>query len=302
MQNKFLILFILIFLVSGCTDVQLKKSGTGEVTPDKILAERGAPAVGTLEDALLKSAQESSQKREYKKAAQLYLQLSQRVPDNDVYQLAHAESLRLSGDFKEAQKAFDAIVRKHPESLSAHEGRGLTLLASGEVDDAIKVLTPILQRDETRWRTANAIGIALSIKKQHDQALYYYRNALQHSENNPSILNNLGLTLAINEDYERAVKSLDMAQKYVDKSDSNSVKKIATNLAMVYALSGDMTKAENTARPHMTESELYNTMGHFAKMTKDSELAKTYLNMALSSSKQYYDTAWKNLEAIDNKR
>lgn len=299
MQNKLLIVFVAGLMLSGCTRMQLEKTGNDDVTPDKIIATRGGPDVGTLESALLESAKETTARGEYRKAAEIYLQLTQRAPDNDVYQLAYAESLRRSGQFQEALKAFEGVIKDHPDSLVAHEGRGLTLLAMGQVEESIKVLTPVLQRDSTRWRAANGIAIALSIQKNYDQAVYYYRAALQHSDNNPSILNNLGLTLAIQKDYDKAVKALELAQRYVDKANNEDVKRIATNLSMVYALSGDMTKAEDTVRPYMTEAELYNAMGHFAAMAHDDDLAKTYLDMALSSSKKYYGTAWKNLEELE---
>jgi Flp pilus assembly protein TadD len=136
------------------------------------------------------------------------------------------------------------------------------------------------------------------MQQKFDEAIVQYRAALDASDSNPSVLNNLGLALAIKEDYPRAIKSLERARSRTDQMNEEDAKRIGLNLARVYGLSGDMEKAESTARPFVTGAELYNNLGHYAVMAKNKELARTYLNMALTNSKEHYERAWENLKEL----
>lgn len=290
------VLVATLHLLAGCQHVPGKYDGA--VTPDEILSSRGAPETGTLESAVLKSAEDAVKDKKYTRAAQLYEQLVQRVPTNESYQLNYAEMARRAGWYAKAKDAYDAFLKKHSEHVMALEGKGLCLLALGEVDEAKTVLEKVVTQDGGRWHTLNGLGILASMKEQYDVALKYYRDALNASENNPAVLNNLGLTLAIREDYPKAIRSLELARKFVGPEREVDGKRIGLNLAMVYGISGDMEKAEETAKPYLSESELYNNLGHYAYLADKKDLAQTYLNMALTSSKDYYETAWKNLKKI----
>lgn len=291
--------FIAALLLSACAGAA-SRNGV-QVKPDEAVATFGGPEVGTMEAALYNSAGEAFKKEEFSKSMQLYGQLVSRYPEKLEYLFHFAEAARRAGHYDDAQKAYVEFLKRNPDRMDAQEGRGLTQLAMGEVDRAIRTLSSVMQQDNRRWRTINALGVALSIKNKPDDALKYYREALNLDEQNPSILNNIGLTLAIKDDYERAIRALQLASKYYDGNELGR-KRIDLNLAMVYGLSGDMEAAEATAKRHLSQSELYNNLGHYAFLADNKELARTYLNMALTKSPDHYEKAWKNLEELKKGR
>jgi Flp pilus assembly protein TadD len=272
-----------------------------DITPEALVEKSGKDVkFEGVNASVEKTAKKALDDGNFAKAAQYYKQLMNEDPKSDVYHLAYAEALRRSGDYGMALNTYESFIRKHPESLVAHEGRGLTLLAQGEVTRSLEVLDTVRQRDNTRWRTLNGIGVGLTIQKKNEDALQYFREALKHSENNPSILNNIGLTLAVMDDYPRALKALEMAVR-MHKGPEKEREHIDLNRAMVMGISGDMDGAEKVAGQYLKKPELYNNLGYYAYLANDKELAKTYLNMALTQSPEYYKKAWDNLQQVMKK-
>jgi hypothetical protein len=72
------------------------------------------------------------------------------------------------------------------------------------------------------------------------------------------------------------------------------------NLALVYASAGKLPEARKIAEAYLSGPSLNNNLGLYAHLAKDDNLAKSYLNMALTESKTYYGKAWDNLEAINS--
>lgn len=291
-----------VTFLSSCQQMtQTFPSLDNDVTPEVLVEKSGKDVkFEGVNASLLKTAQKAMEDGNYAKAAQFYKQLMNEDPKGDLYQLAYAEALRRSGDYGMALNTYEAFIRKHPDSLVAHEGRGLTLLAQDDVTRALEVLDTVRQRDGTRWRTLNGIGVGLAIQKKNEDALQYFREALKYNENNSSVLNNIGLTLAIMDDYPRALKALDLAVR-MHKGPTKDLERIDLNRAMVMGISGDLDGAEKVAGQYLKKPELYNNLGYYAYLANDRELAKTYLNMALTQSPEYYKKAWDNLQQVMKK-
>jgi Flp pilus assembly protein TadD len=111
------------------------------------------------------------------------------------------------------------------------------------------------------------------------------------------VLNNVGLTLAIDKQYDKAIVALQKGVALAPQ-EGDEKKRLALNLALVYGITGNMAAAEETAKPYLTPAGLDNNMGYYAHLAKDDELAKTYLNMALTKSPVYYQRAWDNLDTV----
>jgi hypothetical protein len=82
------------------------------------------------------------------------------------------------------------------------------------------------------------------------------------------------------------------------QSGSNELKNLDLNLALVYAVDGKLDEAEQAATPYLTKEGLYNNMATYSNLSKHGDLAKIYLNMALTQSSTYYERAWNNLGAL----
>lgn len=122
------------------------------------------------------------------------------------------------------------------------------MLDSGESDKAGDVLAEVIKR---RAELANAECAGhLALRERHEDAIAYFVEALEQSKNNASILNNVGLTMAIDNRLEDAVEALKKAGR-IASEDARLRKKIDLNLAMVYTIKGDLTRAKEVAGKYL---------------------------------------------------
>lgn len=271
-----------------------------QIDPAKFLGklmEKEGPQVDGVDATLLSSAHQAEEKREYGRAVQFYQQLLDGDKENTVYILGLADNLRRMSQFDEALARYNALLSKQPDNVEAMEGRGLCQLSKGDFDAASDQFKQVLAKDANRWRSLNAVGILFVMKEMPKEALSYYDQALKIKPDEPAILNNVGLTMALTQDYPHAIEALVRAGGRLLDADPQK-KRADLNLALVYGLSGDMEKAEQTASKHLKDSALNNNLGFYAYLADNKELAKAYLNNALSGSAVFYEKAWKNLEVV----
>jgi Flp pilus assembly protein TadD len=283
---------ILALFLSSCSiEPHVRESS------DHALDKLKGPEPGSIDSELSNQAQQAMAQGDFKQAAQIYKQLVDKSPDNMAYQLGFAESLRRIGNFGLSLKVTDGILAKEPGNAGALENKGLCLMSTGEFAEAGTAFGDVMKTDRGRWRTLNGIGILFAMKGKYDNAVAYYQAALNISTDNPSVLNNAALTYAIDQQFDRAYDAFARARRHVSPG-SADMKHLDLNLALVYAVNGKLDLAEQTATPYLSKEGLYNNMGFYSYLAKNNELAKGYLNMALTQSPTYYERAWKNLGAL----
>jgi Flp pilus assembly protein TadD len=262
----------------------------------KAIAQDG-PQVEGVEATLLSNAVDATKRGEHQKAAQLYRQLLATNNESTPYALGLADSLRRNGDLESAEIVYQEIVEKEPDLLEAKEGYGLLRLAKGEFDKAGTLLSEVHKKDAKRWQTLNGLAILLVERGSPVDAIAYFKEALKQSKHNPSVLNNIGLAYAIDDQPENALSALGEA---IEGSPIKSAqrKNIELNLALVMGIYGDMDAAEKILKSHLPEAAVANNLGLYAYLANNEELAKSYLNTALSRSPYHYKRAWENLDAI----
>lgn len=265
---------------------------------DRILEEMKGPDVPSIDTAMIDSAEQAEKSRNYANAAQFYGQLAEKNPDKAVYTFKLADNLRKAGSYDEAIAEYKKLLEKEEFKLDAMEGIGLSRMAQGEFEEAGDMLADVMEKDGTRWRTINAIGILFTVKQMYPEARQYFAEAVAQSARNASVHNNMGLMEALDKQYDDAIRLLNEASRYTGK-DEPMQKQVELNLALVYAIKGDLDMAEKTARPHLSETQLLNNMGYYAHLANDDIMAKSYLNMALTASDKHYEKAWKNLETLN---
>lgn len=264
----------------------------------RILDEMKGPDVPGMNEALLNGAKKAEENRKYVEAAQFYKQLAEKNPETVEYQFNYADNLRKAGAYDAAVEEFQKLKDDKEYKLAALEGMGLTQMAQGEFEDAGDTLADVMEADTTRWRTINAIGILFTAKQMYPEARQYFAEALVQSPKNAAVLNNTGLMEALDKNFDDAITHLQDASKVAGKNEKLRMQ-TDMNLALVYAVKGDLDMAEKTASRHLSETQLMNNMGYYAHLADDDRLAKSYLNMALTSSDKHYEKAWKNLETLN---
>lgn len=287
---------VLCLGLSACSSM-MKTSNEEEI--DEILNEMKGPEVPGMNEALFNGAKQAEAAGQHPKAAQFYGQLVEKNPDSEEYRFAYAESLRKSGNYASAAKVYSELESSEEYAIPALEGAGLALMAEGEFDEAGDKLADVMEKDTTRWRTINAIGILFTIKQMYPEARQYFAEALVQSPKSVAVHNNMGLMEALDKQYDESIRLLKEASKIAGKNKEKAQMQTDLNLALVYAIKGDLDRAEAVASRHLSETQLLNNMGYYAHLADDDQLAKSYLNMALTSSDSHYEKAWENLETLN---
>lgn len=257
------------------------------------------PKVDGVEATQLKMAQDAEAAGNFPQAAQLYQQLADSYPTKIQYRLDYADAIRRAGDPDAAIAVYDVILGGTPSNVEAKEGKALALMQKGSFDMAEPLLLETKTSGKATWKTFNALGVLAASHQQAEPAKQYFAEATRLSPNNASVLNNSGLALALNKEYDAAVATLTQASGLSAGKPVNR-KQIDLNMALVHASAGKLEQAETIARQYYEGAALSNNMGFYAHLAKDDQLAKTYLNMALTQSKTFYQRAWNNLQAVNS--
>lgn len=275
-----------------------QNGGPMPIDSKKLLSTFDGPNIPSMEENQLAAAKNAEKNDDFAQASQIYQQILEKDPEtNDVVQLL-ADSLRRGGEYDKAISVYDGLLTKDPANVPAKEGKALALMAKGDFETPTILLEEVLKADGKRWKSLNAMGILFVTRGLYPDSIKYFEEALKQSPANVSVMNNLGLTQALNKQYDVAIDTLSKAslQSVVG---SSGRKRIDLNMALVYASSGKLPEARRIAEQYLSGPSLNNNLGLYAHLAKDDALAKSYLNMALTESKTYYEKAWDNLEALD---
>lgn len=296
MTKTYSTVLAIALLTAGCSSIKSVLPGE-PIDRKKFLESIEGPNVPTVEKELLESARKASDSGNYRDADQYFGQLISKNPDKPEYLYPYAEMLRKAGQCQKASPIFEKLLSKDPKSLDYRESKGLCLLATGDFDKAGQVFSGVISEDSARWKSINGAGVIFALNKKFSEAGEYFDLALEASNQNPSVLANTGLVKAILGNHKEAISLLSRASAGSQQGSAQK-RQADLNLALVYGISGDSASAEKAARPHLTEAQLYNNLGEYAKIAKDPQLARTYLNKALTQSQVYYPKAWENLEKV----
>ena len=172
-------------------------------------------------------------------------------------------------------------------------------MSKGDYETPTVLFEEVLKADGKRWKSLNGMGILFVTRGLYPDSMKYFEEARKQSPTNTSVMNNLGLSQALNKQYDLAIDTLSKAST---QSTINSIgrKRIDLNLALVYASAGKLDEARKIASQYLSGPTLNNNLGLYAHLAKDDNMAKSYLNMALTESKTYYGKAWDNLETLNN--
>ena len=282
-------------LLAGC-DARPQSQLHGQSVLDALTEENG-PKVSGIADNLRQNAEQAEQARDYGKALAYYQQLADTNPQNFQYRLKQAENARRIAKYQQAVEAYDKVLAQNPQNLEALEGKGLTYIAQAQFSKAGPLLEQVMKRNAQRWRTLNGVGLLFVAKNLPNEALSYFDAALSQQADRFVVLNNSGLTLALTGDYSRAIRALRQASQ-ATRNDEQDRQRVDMNLALIYGLSGNLDQAEKLASRHLSREAVHNNLGFYAHLSNNDDLAKAYLNSALSNSKTFYKRAWENLEGL----
>lgn len=292
MKQNPLSIIALAALLAGC------QGGAQPIDAQKFLSGLEGPKVPSVQDALLETARKAEAQGDFAQAAQLYQQILEKHPDNTDAAVALGDCYRRLGQNDKALAVYDGVLRQDPEMLAAKEGKGLALMAKGDFATAGPIFESIMKEDPKRWKTLNALGILFTTRNMQPEAQQYFNEALKYNPDSASVTNNIGLSQALERRYGVVGDTLEKASSLAP-ANSRQRKRIDLNRALVFALQGKLDDARAIAGNYYSGAALDNNLGLYAHLAKDDQLAKAYLNMALTESKVFYEKAWDNLKTID---
>jgi Flp pilus assembly protein TadD len=210
---------------------------------------------------LLKSATASHNAHDYMSAVASYRTLYARDPTDVEVVLGLVRSLRYVGSLEPAIEIVDNAMARSPRESRLTSERGKLELARGKPEAALLFFASAIEQGAKDWQTFSASGIALDMLGRHGQARDRYTAALDLSPSNASVLNNLALSFALAGNIDRGIGILSHVA-----GEFGSSMQVRQNLALLYALRGDFSKAEDLARQDLGEDEALTNVEYFKRI------------------------------------
>ena len=235
----------LALTVGGCTLAQ-----TQAFQPGASAAAAAVPAFGSP----LQKGDAARSRGDFAAAAAYYRSAHQADPKALQPAMRLAESLLTLKDYAAAAAAYGDAATLAPKNAEAHWRLGELLLLDNKPADAVEQLKTALTLRPGDARLYNAIGVAYGLMGRYDLAKSNFTAGLRIAPDHIPLRDNLGLTQFLAGDFAGATTTLSAVAKLPQAVRSRQ------NLAMIYALHGDMEKARETARhdldPAAVEAEL----------------------------------------------
>ncbi len=163
-------------------------------------------------------------------------------PSDRIAGINLARHLRASGRAAEAVGPMRQLSIAYPEDAGVMRELGKTLAASGSLDDALRVLDQVIATNNADWQLHSVRGTVLDQMDRGEEAQAAYQTALQIAPGEPEVLSNLGLSYALSGNLSRAEQTLRQAIDH-----PRATAKVRENLVLVLGLQGRFEEAEKIA-------------------------------------------------------
>lgn len=214
-------------------------------------------------ETLAQTAATMEQGGNYTTAAVQYRTLLDRSPEDLDALLGLARNLRYVGNARLAAKE----LLKAPGFTAGDAGILLELgkaeIATGNAKDAVRHLRSAEEKDSGNWDVYGTLGIGFDLLKSYDKAREAYSKALTLSPGNLSVLNNMAISLALSGKLETAISTLEDAPISIRR-----MPQVRQNLALFYALKGDLKKAGTLSKLDLSEADARNNLAVFNRLRR----------------------------------
>ncbi len=195
-------------------------------------------------------------------AATYYRNVYARDPSNLRAAFGLMQSLRESGALDQAREIADKVLAAKPDDPAVLAEVGKVRLASNQLQDAVRLLRRASEMNAQDWRSRSALGVAYDRLGEPKRAEEAYQDALRISPDNPAILNNYALSRAMANDLASARELLQRAV-----ATAGADLRVRQNLALIYALSGDMGKAESLTLRDLPPDLARETLSYYRELS-----------------------------------
>jgi Flp pilus assembly protein TadD len=192
-----------------------------------------------------------------------------RNPDDKATALNYARALRGMTKNAQAVAVLQRLAIKYPRDTEVLAAYGKVLAEAGHSREAAEVLAHAHTPERPDWSVLSAQGSVADQLGNHEQAQAYYAAALKIVPNQPHVLSNLGLSYALSKKLPQAETALQEAAAQHDAD-----RPVRQNLALVLALEGKFTSAEEVARRDLDEKDAAANVAAIRRMIAQSNTWK----------------------------
>lgn len=200
-----------------------------------------------------------------------------RAPDDKTTALNYARALRKLSQSAQAAAVLQRLSIKFPHDEAVLAAYGKALADAGRLHEAAGVLAHAHTPERPDWSVLSAQGSVADQLGDHEQAQAYYAAALKIAPAQPHVLSNLGLSYALSKKLPEAEKTLQEAA-----AQQNADRPVRQNLALVLALEGKFSSAEEVSRRDLGAKDASANVAAIRRMITQSN-------------------TWKQIQALDAK-
>jgi Flp pilus assembly protein TadD len=177
--------------------------------------------------------------------------------------LAYANGLESLGQKNEALGVYQKLVEADPGNAKLAGLYGRKLMMAGKLEQAIPLLESAEKMGDSDWRVMSALGSAYDQKGLYPKAREQYAKALAADPQNLAVMNNLAMSYALEGNLKQAETELRAADALPR---SRSEPRIRQNLALVVGLQGRFDEATKLAQQDLPPEKVQENMAYLKKM------------------------------------
>ena len=192
--------------------------------------------------------------------------------------LTYTRALRALGQHAQAAAVMQGLAIQNPNDMYVLGEYGKALADAGRLREAADILNKAHTPERPNWSILSAQGSVADQMGDHGQAQGFYQAALKIRPDDPMVLSNLGLSYALSRDLPRAEATLREAA-----SQPRADTRMRQNLALVLALEGKFSEAEEVSRRDLSPIDAAANVQTIRKMIAESN-------------------TWRDIRKVDGKR
>lgn len=192
--------------------------------------------------------------------------------------LTYVRALRALKLHAQAAAVMQGLAIQNPNDMQVLGEYGKALADAGRLREAADILSKAHTPERPNWSILSAQGSVADQLGDHDQAQAFYEAALKIQPNDPMVLSNLGLSYALSRNLPRAEATLREAA-----AQPRADMRMRQNLALVLALEGKFTEAEEISRRDLSPIDAAANVQTIRKMIAESN-------------------TWRDIRKVDSKR
>lgn len=259
-----------IFKILPCFLPILLLACTSSISPPPpISAPRGElrTDVSEIDDAMaVRMAQRFENAGDLGSALNMYRRAVLLAPENVAALGGMARIYEVGGAQEEAARYHSRILRLEPKNSASAVRVAENHIFKGEARRAISFINEFMISAPGTPALYNALGIAHDLDGSHGDAQLAYSEGLNLAPEDSAITSNLALSFAVREEYQTALALLERVLGDSARNDEEGRSIARQNLALVYALSGQLETALEIAGAELSDEEVATNRTFYARL------------------------------------